>query len=1352
MSSDPSGRAGKCITCVFCFCICTCGPSCRTSPTEKSASDVGRKMNLAEKYLADYGSISVSAPLLTKLGEDFAFDLRQGGTNYYNDAKTQVQGGAASFQQVVQSFSGSAQVQMDPTVAMAYAAQLQTYFAGLQRYNTKQNLQDQAALQQLHANLAAANTNTDATARSDASAQALQAYAQQYVAPSNAPSFPTSSQVDTNLPAAPPLPGRPNVTNVLSGQQFLPFQGLLNGLNLQPTISDRAAILTAAGDVATESIFRHFMGNTNLNSENAEDNVFFGFSTVSVDPGWRTSKGWVAEAVMNAEVVYQPARWVVLERFASNNPMGLKTNVLARLFKDMGFKSQAEFYFSNLVASSSNRIAAATADGIEGLKAHRKSFSPDRAAQEEARKLGLDERETEYVKSLYTNLFQNAQPLLETSPVDRSVMETVAIFHATNVTERGSPPERFSAAVKDLTRPLQNATDVGSVKLEDMVPQVAHANDLPPSETAKLHRLAELVDRELLEYAKQAPKTAADTTNAFVQAESTITNEALHPAGEWTSQSRNLIAELSEGNDFRPSLSEKLAGFSEKVFQAASASWWKSAKVQKAEVEFNRTNKLYESGTNRFYTAVRDIADSLATTLPNPTSREAVEGAAYSIRYDLRPTEAQLANDFAAQAGQILSDHSAEFAAAEKEITNIVTNSGNDLSPGAVQMVAKRHDLPPQQTEALASLADKAEKAAAKSRKNNDDLSSNLVTSGRNFVGTNPPPVPSGHTPVDTNDFPANQWIRSNTNEDFPVAATIISPLIDSEVLDLSSSSRYQNEFALAMSFALRYAGLAGQASAFEQFVKNQQFDVRTRTAQVAVNAFSGVDGKFGFQVGPRLTALGDPSNKNGKPSQTLERQSFPALIILRLGDGDLGPKLTWEADTNNAGRTLFSVGDIADVLAFADRLNGKDDEVSAFLWDQLEGVTTNLLANIWSPSANLKRIESRLVSNLNTLIKCQRLDETKEFEGVARGPETRLMIGQKDQKKQKGTNWAEMEQRRLNRLLLEDAYPKELKGDRLRLLEPCLHFSQIRRWAPLKHSFSQDIPFKVLNPINWSHWSLLTERKRLQAVAKLAEARQELANSASTNLSLLPVSVTNAIFKRIANLESQMAGGDGKILLSASLIVPDKPKTNAITSVTYVVPNDIVIDKATTELNLAFFGTGLEQVQTNVLTVVTNILPQDSVSFDVTNSVLRRVGQALWLKGALFVREGYTNEFALMFQFHTTNKADVLTWPVRVKVARIPPERMPLVSFTGTNMFSAAGTNPASSQAFNYIIALSTNATDSQAVMAREIIKAELEKHKPSSNQSSNNVLSILINENKQTPVGMSNTITIPLNVPAGK
>jgi hypothetical protein len=103
----------------------------------------------------------------------------------------------------------------------------------------------------------------------------------------------------------------------------------------------------------------------------------------------------------------------------------------------------------------------------------------------------------------------------------------------------------------------------------------------------------------------------------------------------------------------------------------------------------------------------------------------------------------------------------------------------------------------------------------------------------------------------------------------------------------------------LALSFALRYAGLNGQANAFENFVKNKQFDIQTRAPEIAVNAFSGADGRFGFQIGPRLQALGNPSSHNGASGMELQRQSFPALLIVALDATDLQPVL-WQQTNGN--------------------------------------------------------------------------------------------------------------------------------------------------------------------------------------------------------------------------------------------------------------------------------------------------------------------------------------------------------------------------------------------------------------------------------------------------------------------
>jgi hypothetical protein len=125
-----------------------------------------------------------------------------------------------------------------------------------------------------------------------------------------------------------------------------------------------------------------------------------------------------------------------------------------------------------------------------------------------------------------------------------------------------------------------------------------------------------------------------------------------------------------------------------------------------------------------------------------------------------------------------------------------------------------------------------------------------------------------------------------------PVQIMVISPLTEVETFDLSSSYRRQSEFALSLSFALRYAGAEGEARAFEKFAHSLQHDIATRTTLGAVNAFSGQEGMFGFQIGPRVRALEDPSRRGSEAGSVLERQTFPALILLTFGKGDATPRL----------------------------------------------------------------------------------------------------------------------------------------------------------------------------------------------------------------------------------------------------------------------------------------------------------------------------------------------------------------------------------------------------------------------------------------------------------------------------
>jgi hypothetical protein len=132
-------------------------------------------------------------------------------------------------------------------------------------------------------------------------------------------------------------------------------------------------------------------------------------------------------------------------------------------------------------------------------------------------------------------------------------------------------------------------------------------------------------------------------------------------------------------------------------------------------------------------------------------------------------------------------------------------------------------------------------------------------------------------------------------DDNYPLTVAV-SPMTETQNLDLASASRRIDELSIALSFALYSAGYPVQAQAFEDFVKSQQLDVRTRTAAVAANSYSVSGGVFGYQVGPQLRGIEDPSSGQSGPANILDRQSFPVLIVLGLGTSDIRPRLGWNS------------------------------------------------------------------------------------------------------------------------------------------------------------------------------------------------------------------------------------------------------------------------------------------------------------------------------------------------------------------------------------------------------------------------------------------------------------------------
>ena len=114
-------------------------------------------------------------------------------------------------------------------------------------------------------------------------------------------------------------------------------------------------------------------------------------------------------------------------------------------------------------------------------------------------------------------------------------------------------------------------------------------------------------------------------------------------------------------------------------------------------------------------------------------------------------------------------------------------------------------------------------------------------------------------------------------------------------------------------------------------------------------------------------------------------------------------------------GSSLFTVGDFKDLCGFVAKLRTLQDPLSAYLWNQFSASTQGLLTSVTSTPEQQK---VALVQALDNILKGVLIFETVRFAGVTLSPETVALKLQNPQ----GTDLI-----RLNRLLLEDAYPLEI-------------------------------------------------------------------------------------------------------------------------------------------------------------------------------------------------------------------------------------------------------------------------------------------------------------------------------------
>lgn len=162
---------------------------------------------------------------------------------------------------------------------------------------------------------------------------------------------------------------------------------------------------------------------------------------------------------------------------------------------------------------------------------------------------------------------------------------------------------------------------------------------------------------------------------------------------------------------------------------------------------------------------------------------------------------------------------------------------------------------------------------------------------------------------------PYDAFNLSNRVTAAPVVAAV-SPMTEVQTLDLASSIREQQAFAMKLAIAVSGFGAEGQAAGLFQYIEQLQQDAITRTPLNTVAGFSNSAGVFGYQVGPSVVGLAAAEGARRKgglagifdemlvgrfrpgPGMLLQRQSFPVIVFVGIDADDLRLRLQYDPNS----------------------------------------------------------------------------------------------------------------------------------------------------------------------------------------------------------------------------------------------------------------------------------------------------------------------------------------------------------------------------------------------------------------------------------------------------------------------
>lgn len=294
----------------------------------------GKALNRIQSTVDAYGTITLSAPLLARPDEKFAFELNRTAQQYYDEAKNSLQGSASAFEQTVQSFGANISAQVDPIQAFNYAEALRHALAQRNVATQRDEMAASAARDRFEADILLAAQIEDPAQRLQKIAEARSAYAAAIPNLGEGAALPdVNAAAGANVPAAANLP-----TNTLDPSSILPNQKMLGMLGLRTapaaTLTSRAAVITAAGDRAIQSLFNILTAKSDDTKTVTRTQIFIGLTMVSVNPGWKTREGFAGEIIMQCSISQRIAHEKTLQLFLGRKD--IHPGIRRAIAEDMG--------------------------------------------------------------------------------------------------------------------------------------------------------------------------------------------------------------------------------------------------------------------------------------------------------------------------------------------------------------------------------------------------------------------------------------------------------------------------------------------------------------------------------------------------------------------------------------------------------------------------------------------------------------------------------------------------------------------------------------------------------------------------------------------------------------------------------------------------------------------------------------------------------------------------------------------------------------------------------------------------------------------------------------------------------